>query len=215
MMMPDTTTQRRSLWKSPGKRLFYSALFFISAVLISSPTTLAQGQGENEVAGQVCTGGIEVLSLSDNTNLETEPFTINSDSWQILVNTTGGGEFTSTTISVIDENFAQITSQDFEGNTNGVIDVNQPGTFTLDVYSFEQAYDISVVECGGSAGDLDPEQQRAEQGSQEHNSSEQTSSQKQSVQQTPPTGGPALLPLAGAILLIGTVTSGFFSMRRR
>ncbi len=218
MQMPDTTTPRQSLWNSPGIRFFYAMLFCTSMLLLSSPALFAQGSDDS--AGQACPGATEVLNVSDRTNLDTEPFTINSEAWQVVVSTTTTSEdplFSFTSVSVIDDNFSSVATQDFDANQGGVIDVTGAGTYTLTINSEEQSYDISVVECGGNGAPSpdpgpgpqpDPPEQDTSKGNVQ-------TAQGPEIQQTPQTGGVALLPAAGALLLVGSVAGGLFSMRRR
>lgn len=134
------------------KRLAYLAALSMVMMIVAAPAALAQ-QGNG-----LCAGATTVTSVSDRTSMTTEPFTINSDSFQVAVDTTplvdtSDGSLASTTVYVDDEEtITTITSRDFENGASGVINVSQPGTYSLDISTFQQAYDITVYACGAATG---------------------------------------------------------------
>lgn len=211
MQMPDTTTPR-----VPGapvrRRLFYASAFFALMLFLAAPAIRAQDPGPAD--DQACPGGTEVLNVSDRTNLETEAFTINSEAWQVVVNTTSASEDPVTSfssVSVVDDNFSTVTTAEFDGDESGVIDVTGAGTYTLSIFTNEQSYDISVVECGGAAPGPEPTPDPGtgptpEEPPQQQETPKGTVQGQQAgpdIRQTPQTGGVPLLPLAGLMVAAG------------
>lgn len=194
MQMPDTTTPRDS--GAPVRRRFlYASAFFALMLLLATPAILAQDPGPAD-DNQACPGGAEVLAVNDRTNLETEAFTINSEAWQVVVDTTSASEDPVTSfssVSVVDDNFSTVTTAELDADESSAIDVTGAGTYTLNIFTSEQSYEISVVECSGAAAG--PEQDTS----------------TDAVQQTPQTGGVPLLPLG---VFLAAASLGIAFVRR-
>lgn len=139
------------------KRLLYLAILSMVILTVSAPAALAQ-QGNG-----LCAGAQAVDSFSNNTNITSDPINISTDTFQIAVQTTpavdtSDGSLAETDVTITDSNFATLTSDVFTDGESGIIDVqnNGAGPFTVDIFTFQQAYDITVYECGAATGgDMD------------------------------------------------------------
>lgn len=212
MQMPDTTTRRRSLWNSPGVRLFYAMLFCTSMLLLSSPALFAQGTGD--ATKQACPGAQPVDTFTGTGNQMTPVFQTTGDSFRVSFDATETDTesgFLSIFVDDADGNPVSTVSQETVGPGESFVNEG-PGGYVLDISSFGVDYTISVEDCTGGAAPNDPPEQPQDTDTPKGNVQ---TAQGPEIQQTPQTGGVALLPVAGAFLLIGSVAGGLFSLRRR
>ncbi len=179
--------------------------FFATEAGAQESTTVENATpAEDQYSGDGC---IPIATLSGNTAKSTEPFGIGNTTLQISFNTTPANNrgFNSTDILVVDETQqaggTQIDSTEaFEGE-DGVLRVPvEAGRYSVQVETFEQAYQV-VVEAeggtepciGGTSGDPQPpgpvDRPEGVIG-------------PLPVRKMPPTGGPPIV--LGTLALLGT-----------
>lgn len=155
--MPDTTTpkaQRTSFLYRRSNILLILAALSVTFMLFAPHFVGAQDNAEDQYEdGNDCADPNVVETFEGNTSQETQPFDINAESWQVVVETQAAAEenFSFTFVDVIEnESFSAIASRDFDNNEGGVIDVQGSGTYYLDIFTDLQSYSVTVQECGGS-----------------------------------------------------------------
>jgi hypothetical protein len=128
----------------------------ILAVLTSFVVLAIWGISEPEVAIAQQTGCTLVDTFAGEGFLETQPFTITSDRWQLTYEVSGleigqeAGLFI-TVYSAANDQFVTSTSQESEGLN--VFNINAgPGTYYLDIVSVFGSWRVNVEQCGGSGG---------------------------------------------------------------
>lgn len=201
--MPDTTTSTPRIARRSNLLLVLAA---ISVTFMLFYPHLVSAQEDSDTTDQSCLGATTVETFEGSTSVdETAPFNISTDTFQVAVETTptNNSDTASTSVFVNDSNFTTLTSKDFgnllpENSLSGTITVenNGAGPFTLTIFPTEASYDITVQECGGSAGGgnpVDPDP---------GNIAEEQYVNDEEVQ-TPATGGPPLSVVAAILLWFG------------
>jgi hypothetical protein len=142
--MPTTITDKRRV------------VVAILAVLTAFAVLAIWGVREPEVAIAQQTGCTLVDTFAGEGFLETRPFTITSDRWQLTYEVSGlelgveAGLFI-TVYSAANDQFVTSTSQEREGINTFAVNAG-PGTYYLDVVSVFGSWRVDVEECGGSGG---------------------------------------------------------------
>ncbi len=142
--MPTTITNRRRI------------VVAILAVLTAFAVLAIWGVREPEVAIAQQTGCTLVDTFAGEGFLETQPFTITSDRWQLTYEVSGleqgveAGLFI-TVYSAANDQFVTSTSQEMGGINTFAVNAG-PGTFYLDIVSVFGSWRVNVEECGGSSG---------------------------------------------------------------
>lgn len=199
--MPDTTTPRRY---RRSNLLLVLAAVSVTFMLFYPHIVSAQEDfgGDGGADDSSCPGASVVETFSGDTSEDTAPFTIDSESWQVVVETEENEDAEIPPITTVDvleeESFSTIATQDFEGGEDGVIDVEGSGTYILGVFTDLQSYELTVQECGdsGSAGEA------PDQGFVEDVQYEEPEAEVEPVE-TPGTGGPPLSVLAAVVVWLG------------
>jgi hypothetical protein len=212
----------------------YLAVLSMVMMIVSAPAAMAQ-QG-----GGTCADPTLVDSFSGNTNVfETEPFDIDTETFQVAIDTTSGSEFGFTSVTVFDTNATAIDSADVDAGESTVFNVanNGAGPFDLSISTSEQSYDITVSECGAvpdvpettmeettipemeetTVPEMEettvPEMEET-MGAGDVQYEEETTEDTEGMTALPDTGGPSVL-LIGATLLMGSGILGLAVLRRR
>jgi hypothetical protein len=125
----------------------------ILAVLTGSIVLAIWAIGEPEVAIAQQTDCTLVDTFTGESFLETRPFTITSDRWQLTYEVSGleqgieAGLFI-TVYSAANDQFVTSTSQEREGINIFAVNAG-PGTYCLDIVSVFGSWRVNVEECGG------------------------------------------------------------------
>lgn len=166
------------------------------------------GAGDDQYAGDGCR---IIAELQGNTSKNTEPFGINNTTLRIIYGTqpTNDRGFNNTDIAVVDDlTETQIDSVSAEEGEDGVLEVPvEAGRYRVDVFTFEQSYDITVEAEGGSepCTEVEEESPQPPRGRTVLNIP---------PKDLPPTGGPPLLGILFAVMAGASLLTAVARRRR-